>query len=220
MFNIIQEIDELINKYNINIVNSIFIGFTVIIVIFGSLLNFVEPLLPAFIKQSFRYGKHCYKGPEDKLVSKLEVPKSWFAHFYVFAFSWSMLALYLVLKGIIMHSIAPDYVLDFLDFVAGGEKNRRVLINSNSALVATVLMTLQCARRFYETNFVQIFSKKSKINLSHYMVGYLHYFGAILALVANTEGFVRGKYVKEFIYVCIFTYYNNLLVIRFDSLFL
>lgn len=193
MFNIIKEVYELIDKYNINIVNTIFIGFTVIIVIFGSLLNFVEPHLPAFIRQSFRYGKHCYKGPEDKLVSKLEVPKSWFGHFYVFAFSWSMLALYLVLKGIIMHNIAPDYVLDFLDFVAGGAKNRSVLVNSHSALVATVLMTLQCARRFYETNFVQIFSKKSKINLSHYLVGYLHYFGAILALVANTEGFVRGK---------------------------
>lgn len=186
---------ELIDKYNLHLVNTIFIGFTVIIVVLGSLMNLVEPLLPTFIKQSYRYGKHRHKGPEDKLVSKMEVPKSWFAHFYVFAFSWSMLALYLVLKGIIMHSVAPEYVLEFLDFVAGGAANRKVLIDSNSALVASVLMALQCARRFYETNFVQIFSKKSKINLSHYMVGYLHYFGAILAIISNTEGFVRGKFI-------------------------
>ncbi|KAM7354456.1 polyprenal reductase [Cochliomyia hominivorax] len=213
--NLLKNSYELIDKYNIHIVNIIFIGFTVIIVVLGSLMNLVEPLLPTFIKQSYRYGKHCHKGPEDKLVSKLEVPKSWFAHFYVFAFSWSMLALYLVLKGIIMHSVAPEYVLEFLDFVAGGSANRKVLIDSNTALVASVLMALQCARRFYETNFVQIFSKKSKINLSHYMVGYLHYFGAILALLTNTEGFVRGSLPSSFSftkislvqYICIFLFH-------------
>lgn len=190
---VFELLEEFLKQNRINIVNTIFLGFAITIVLFGSLITFVEPRLPTFIKQSFRYGKHYHTGNTDVLVSKIEVPKSWFSHFYIFAFSWAMLALYLVLKGIIMHSTAPDYVVHFLDLMAGGEENRNVLIDSNSALVATVLMTLQCTRRFYETNFVQIFSKKSKINLSHYMVGYLHYFGAILALLLNTEGFVRGK---------------------------
>lgn len=203
---------ELIDKYNLNIVNIIFIGFTMIIVILGSLINAVEPMLPAFIRQSYRYGKHSYKGPEDKFVSKMEVPKSWFAHFYVFAFSWSMLALYLILKSIIMHSVASDYVLEFLDYVAGGATNRKALISSSSALVASVLMTLQCGRRFFETNFVQIFSK-SKINLSHYLVGYLHYFGAILALLINTEGFVRGKTILDNLFKCLLIYFFNYIYI-------
>lgn len=191
-FKSLEIVLDLMEKYNVHPVNTIFAGFTILIVIFGSLINLIEPMLPVFIKQSFRYGKHKHKDPQDAIVTKSEIPKSWFGHFYVFALTWSLWALYLVLKGIITHSEAPDYVLFFLDLVGGGAQNRKVLVDSNSALVATVLMTLQCARRFYETNFVQIFSKKSKINISHYIVGYLHYFGAILALLLNTEGFVRG----------------------------
>ncbi|XP_061400967.1 polyprenol reductase [Musca vetustissima] len=212
---LLELVENYLNYYKLNLVNTIFIGFTVIIVIFGSLITAVESILPDFIKQSFRYGKHKHNGPEITMVSRMEVPKSWFKHFYIFAFSWAMLALYLVLKGIIMHSTAPEYVIEFLDFMAGGSENRQVLINSNSALVASVLMALQCARRFYETNFVQIFSKKSKMNLSHYMVGYLHYFGAILALLLNTEGFVKDSLPSSFSftkitllqYVCIFVFH-------------
>lgn len=186
-----ENIAYFLDRYDVNLLNIIFISFTTLIVLFGSLMNLIEPMLPNSIRQSFRYGKHKHTGQEDKLISKMEVPKSWFAHFYVFAFTFALWTLYLVLKGIIMHEQAPAYVLDLLDIMAGSR--RKALIDSNSALVATVLMTLQCGRRFYETNFVQIFSKKSKINISHYMVGYIHYFCAILALIANTEGFVRGK---------------------------
>ncbi|XP_058980730.1 polyprenol reductase isoform X2 [Musca domestica] len=56
------------------------------------------------------------------------------------------------------------------------------------------LMCLQCTRRFYETNFVQIFSKNNKISIGHYAVGYVHYFGTILTILANSEGFVGGSH--------------------------
>lgn len=52
---------------------------------------------------------------------------------------------------------------------------------------------LQCIRRFYETHFVQVFSSTSKMNLSHYIVGYFHYFGALLAIISQAQGFVRGS---------------------------
>uniref|UniRef100_A0A1I8QF35 Polyprenal reductase n=1 Tax=Stomoxys calcitrans TaxID=35570 RepID=A0A1I8QF35_STOCA len=215
LFNMIFDYFEYILKNKINLIHTIFIGFTIIIVVNGSLINLMEPLLPVFIRQSFRYGKHKHIGSKDALVSMIEIPKSWFSHFYVFAFSWALWALYLVLKGIIMHTTAPDYVIQFLDLVGGGTEARKVLIDSNTALIAAVLMTLQCARRFYETNFVQIFSKKSKINLSHYIVGYLHYFGAILALLLNTEGFVKGsmpstfsfRKITLFQYACLFLFH-------------
>lgn len=54
-------------------------------------------------------------------------------------------------------------------------------------------MTLQCTRRFIESNFLQIFSKKSKINLTHYMCGYLHYYGVFVLIAAKGEGFINGK---------------------------
>lgn len=59
------------------------------------------------------------------------------------------------------------------------------------------LITLQCLRRFYETHFVQIFSSSSKINLSHYLVGFLHYFGTITAILGASEGFVGNETARR-----------------------
>lgn len=192
---LLENLQYIVDEYNIHIVNTIFVGFAIVIIIFGGLLSRKEAALPAFIRQSFRYGKHGYKGTIDPWMRKLEVPKAWFAHFYVFAFAWSSTGLYLILKSVLLQQPAPELVLRFLDLVGGGSNNvkRSIRISSRQALIASVLMFLQCARRFYETNFVQIFSRKSKINVSHYLVGYLHYFGVILALLINTEGFTRGN---------------------------
>lgn len=64
-------------------------------------------------------------------------------------------------------------------------------VSAFTALQTVTLLTLQCARRFYETQYVQIFSGHSKINITHYIVGYFHYFGAFLAIVSRAPGFVR-----------------------------
>lgn len=168
-----------------------FINFSLLIIFTGVLMNFLEPHLPLFITQSFRYGKHESKGAKNPLVCMLEVPKAWFKHFYIFAFGWSAFALYLTMKGIILKTAAPDFVLDALDLLGGSQ--RKVLLSSDETLIVLTLMTAQCGRRFYETNFIQIFSSTSKINISHYLVGYLHYFGAIIVILLNSEGFVRGE---------------------------
>lgn len=60
-------------------------------------------------------------------------------------------------------------------------------------LTALTLMTLQCTRRFIESNFLQIFSKRSKINLTHYLCGYLHYYGVFVIIVAKGAGFEGGE---------------------------
>lgn len=52
---------------------------------------------------------------------------------------------------------------------------------------------MQCIRRFYETHFVQVFSNTSKINVTHYIVGHLHYIGALLAIFCYADGFVRDS---------------------------
>lgn len=58
-------------------------------------------------------------------------------------------------------------------------------------MVAITLITIQCWRRFYETFFVQVFSSKLKMNLSAYLVGYIHYFGSVVVILSQAEGFVR-----------------------------
>lgn len=66
-------------------------------------------------------------------------------------------------------------------------------VNSTTTLIAIVLINAQCLRRFYETHYIQIFSSTGKINFSHYLVGYLHYFGTVTAILGAANGFVHGS---------------------------
>lgn len=74
-------------------------------------------------------------------------------------------------------------------------------VSSFDALLATFLLTLQCARRFYETQYIQVFSKQAKINFTHYLVGYLHYFGAFLAIISHAPGFVHNPNPADLTYL-------------------
>lgn len=177
-----------------NLVDFIFISFTITMVIFSALINTIEPYLPISLRQSIRYGKFAYKGKDqDKFVSLLELPKSWFKHFYVFAAIYSTFAIVLVLLVYLRGWTVPGFVIGFLDLVYGF--NRTEKVDSITTLLAAVLINAQCLRRFYETQFVQIFSSSGKINFSHYLVGYLHYFGTVTAILGAANGFVGGSQV-------------------------
>lgn len=119
-----MELPRLIFK--INLVDFIFISFTITMVIFSVLINSIEPYLPVSIRQSIRYGKFAYKGKDqDKLVSLLEVPKSWFKHFYVFAAVYSTLGMLLTLLVYLRGSVVFGFVISFLDFVYGFERSEK-----------------------------------------------------------------------------------------------
>lgn len=69
-------------------------------------------------------------------------------------------------------------------------------VNGFSALVAIVLITIQVWHRLYETRCVSVFSN-ARINLTHYIVGYFHYFGSVTAILCESQGFVKqGKFQK------------------------
>lgn len=70
-------------------------------------------------------------------------------------------------------------------------KSLHISANPTTTFLAVLLLFVQCVRRFYETHFVQIFSSTSRMNLTHYVVGYFHYFGAFVAILAQARGFVR-----------------------------
>jgi len=65
-------------------------------------------------------------------------------------------------------------------------------VSGVSSLLALFLLTIQVSRRFYETWFVSIFSN-TKMNLSHYAVGFIHYFGSVTAILAESPGFIDDK---------------------------
>uniref|UniRef100_A0A6B2EII1 Polyprenal reductase n=1 Tax=Phlebotomus kandelakii TaxID=1109342 RepID=A0A6B2EII1_9DIPT len=156
--------------------------------ILGLLVGIMEAHLPAFLTQTFRYGKHSLKSHRNVLVNHLEIPKSSFRHFYVFALILSTFTLYLVLRVYVGGKAPPDSLIFLLDLICG--KKRTVKGNALTTLLAISCLFLQCLRRFWETHFVQIFSRSSRINVTHYLVGYLHYFGAIVAILAHSDGFV------------------------------
>lgn len=70
-----------------------------------------------------------------------------------------------------------------------------------TAIQTVGLLTLQCARRFYETQYIQVFSSTAKINFTHYLVGYFHYFGAFLAIISQAPGFVRNPSPDDVAYI-------------------
>lgn len=78
------------------------------------------------------------------------------------------------------------------------------------ALLALTLMSFQCVRRFYETWFVSVFSE-GKINLSHYLVGFVHYWGAISVILAESKGFSYSGRMNPFhfkLHVLIFFFFK------------
>ncbi|XP_052896600.1 polyprenol reductase [Anopheles moucheti] len=174
---------------SINLINFLFVNLIVTVVVLGGLLATIEKHLPTAIRQTFRYGKHALKDTPDRLVSLLEVPKAWFKHFYVFAAVWALAGFAVMMGTYISGKPAPEYVISFLDTMA--TNRRMVRTTPTETMIAMTLITLQCLRRFYETWFVQVFSSKLKINLSAYLVGYIHYFGTVVAILSQAEGFTR-----------------------------
>lgn len=72
---------EVLLDLNVNLCKFFLLSATISTLIFGFLVNFFEFYLPLFIVKIIRYGKFASNGPKSKLV--LELPKSYFRHFYV-----------------------------------------------------------------------------------------------------------------------------------------
>lgn len=116
---------SLLDLRSINLINFLFVQLVVVIVVLGCLIATIERYLPTAVCQTFRYGKHAHKGPQDRLVSLLEVPKSWFKHFYVFAAVWSTAGFYLMLNAYFAGNVTPSYVIDFLDILGTTKRTVR-----------------------------------------------------------------------------------------------
>ncbi|KAI4462843.1 dfg10 protein [Holotrichia oblita] len=64
-----------------------------------------------------------------------------------------------------------------------------VSVNCTRTLLAIILLTLQCWRRLYDTNFVSVFGKNSKMHLGHYILGFLHYTACVLTILGGASNF-------------------------------
>ncbi|XP_047346667.1 polyprenol reductase-like [Vespa velutina] len=179
---------------DVNFIRYLFIFNSCLMTIVGFIVIYVEPYLPVLITRTFHYGKHEIK-IHQPLVAKAELPKRWFKHFYLFATPVSTCSLILFFYKYFMNGTIPEIIYWLLDISLG--KSRKALISPECGYLAITLFTFHCWKRLYETHYVTVFSDK-KMNISHYIAGYIHYIGAILSIMGESHGFVRNY--KELIY--------------------
>lgn len=86
----------------------------ILIIITGSLINKYEAYMPAFIKQTFLYGKFAYTG-KAAFMKPIQVPKSWFRHFYIHAVILMACTLYMTVCSYIFALPVPLWFLNTLD---------------------------------------------------------------------------------------------------------
>ncbi|KAL1506322.1 hypothetical protein ABEB36_005710 [Hypothenemus hampei] len=174
-----------------NYIQIIFSLFTSIIIISSTALNFLESRLPTIFSECIRYGKFAATTKSNMVI---QVPKSWFKHFYVVAFFEQTFIFGLVLMVYCWDMPVPSFLMYFLDTICG--KDRITYIPKHKVFIALTLLTLQVYRRFYDTHKISVFGEKAKINLMHYLVGLVHYPGAILAIICEAPLFA-DSYVKN-----------------------
>lgn len=163
---------------NLNIIQASFALLTLITFFTGALMNICENHLPDFIKAAIRYGKFAYTG-EKSSIPTIEVPKSWFRHFY----SYSAILTVFTLTWMILRVEVPEWFLQWMDLVGGKDQHKKV--SYTHSLLGMLLLTIQCCRRFYDTHYVSIFAENCKMNISLYFIGFCHYTGATAAILAE-----------------------------------
>ncbi|XP_060530279.1 polyprenol reductase [Cylas formicarius] len=191
-----------------NIAQLLFCFMTINIIIYGSIINLYEHKIPKFFSRVFRYGKHAAKGGDSKLI--IEVPKSWFRHFYVIAVPLCTYVDYLLVAVYVFGTRVPEWLNTFLNLFCG---DARIAYTSPSkVLLASFLFTLQIYRRFYDTHYVSVFGKESKLNLTQYIVGLCHYPGTVIAILSESPLFAK---TPNFVSFWAFTYWDIFATVLF-----
>ena len=185
--------DIFTSLFNVNLIWFALGFFTVWMIIFGGLVNSAfESHVPKLFSDAFRYGKTARSGSSNILVRSIELPKSYFLHFYIFASLYIPFLLYLCVDVYIFRNEAPSWTTNALDkLCTTGRPNSAT---PEGVLLAMSLLTVQVFRRLYECLFINVQSN-SKMNVLHYIVGYVHYFCAGSGILCEATGFT---YIEPF----------------------
>ncbi|GFR28339.1 polyprenol reductase [Trichonephila clavata] len=172
-------------KMEFNPLYFMWISYSFIVTFSGINVLYVKNLNPILIRL-FTFGK-ARKTFNEKhsFVKKIEVPKRWFSHFYVFAVLYFLLITGAVLCKYFAKLSSP-FLLSLLDLL--GSSRREGTVKAESVIILSILIFLQVCRRCYECFYVSIYSD-AKMNIAHYIVGYTFYFGVGLSLLHDAPGF-------------------------------
>ncbi|XP_043266907.1 polyprenol reductase [Venturia canescens] len=184
-----MNINYIFYTMNINFTRITFLLMAVVTGGIGILINFIEKYLPVFLTRTYRYGKFPV-ATEHPLVSKLEVPKRWFKHYYEFAAPTATFVLVMTIYRYILEYPSPGFLNAILDLQLGS--GRKALVSPESTLLAVILINVQCWKRLYESHYISIFSE-AKMNIVHYFAGFIHYLGLMTCAIGESQGFAPGS---------------------------
>jgi 3-oxo-5-alpha-steroid 4-dehydrogenase 3 len=100
----------------VHLVWTILTVFSLAMVILGGMVNYFETFLPTFLGEAFRYGKTSRGPTTHTLLRLVQVPKSYFLHFYVFAIVYVTTLWVIVCTVYLLQIPAPSWMVHFLDF--------------------------------------------------------------------------------------------------------
>ncbi|KAG5322280.1 PORED reductase, partial [Pseudoatta argentina] len=189
-----------------NIIRHFFILISVNIILMSLLLNFLESYLPTLIKRAFLYGKFSVK-THHTIAAKLEVPKRWFKHFYIFCAPLMTITLCSLSYKYLYNINIPEIVFTLLDTLLG--TSRKPLISAEDAFLAIVVFNIHCWKRVYESCFINVYSHQ-KIHVLIYFIGFAHYIGIILC--SYTTLFLHKITTVKLVcaFICLWASYKQL----------
>ncbi|XP_059352314.1 polyprenol reductase-like [Daphnia carinata] len=183
----------------VTMINIVIVMFAVLFMtsIVGTVLQMANLKgIPKCLYDIYYSGKSCEGKLFSTLLSAVLVPKSWFFHFYFFATVYTLLILIMIIWMILTKNQLPIFITMYIDFVS--PHSCTTIASAKILLLATLLFLLQVFRRAYESMYVTVFLD-SKMNIGHYVVGYLHYWGCgtILLLYAACQSLQDNQMYEQ-----------------------
>ncbi|KAI8439908.1 hypothetical protein MSG28_001369 [Choristoneura fumiferana] len=176
--------------FEVNIIDFIFLSLAFMITCTGFLINNFESYMPAFVMKGFKYGSFAYRGPGGNFLDAIEISKSYYRHFYSTSTVFNAVTLFYMFLVYYLDFGVNKYIWAVLRFILEQEQPA---VSVSAALIAMSLLTIQCARRFYETHYLQVFAKNSKMNLTHYTAGIIHYLGCTITIIGAAPLFCGSQ---------------------------
>lgn len=130
----------------------------------------------------------------------------WFIHFYAFGLTWNVYLLVTFLQSCTQDDPSLQGFLRLLSTIKGNSINSG--LDCFSVLFTLSLLTIQLARRLYESLFVSSFS--GEMHLGHYVIGLVFYALVNLTIVAEIPTPLQQGMGKQVFQVLINDYCSNL----------
>lgn len=142
----------------------------VVLLIYGIPHTFDWIQFPKMTTEIFSYGKTRRGEIDNPIVKLIEIPKSWFTHFYIYGFFVSLFMVVTTFGCFIFAYDTPGR--QQLAALMGEPRDPQ--LDHCAVLLICLAMLIQHSRRVYECFYVSVYSKGT-MNVVHYLLGGLLY---------------------------------------------